>query len=151
MSEEMPFEGTLSLSRQIDYFCNDDEFYVYHNLFGYILKMSEDVVEFLEYFRAEPRTPEETLERFAGQFSRDMIADFATVFVMQCCLLKEPDAGEKKVLEMFPMHARWIVADQTDPEAIKLYAVDRDTNASVNIITPASKSNGGHAAATFSL
>ena len=97
MSEIMiPFDGELILSPNLDYFRKVDDFFVYHNLFGYILKMSEDVIEFLEYFRGEPKDAHMALRHFSGRFSDDMIGEFANVFALQSCLLSPEEVEEHR-------------------------------------------------------
>ena len=134
MSESMkPFEGQLQLSSNLDYFRNGDEFYVYHNLFGYILKMSHDVIEFLEYFRPEPRDATDALQHFHGRFSDDMIGEFANVLAIQSCLLAPDETEETKLMKMHPMHARWITVHDPDDGPVTIYALDQETKAHIYV------------------
>lgn len=136
-ADMQPFEGELRLSQNLDYFRNGDEFYVHHNLFGYILKMSADVLEFLEYFRGASRTADEVMATFHGRFSDDMIGEFANVFAMQACLLAPDEREEERLLKAYPVRARFIVAHQpTEGERagrVTFYALDHSTKSRIHI------------------
>ena len=81
------FDGTLFLSPNIDYFQNGDDFFVYHNLYGYILKMSEDLVDFLEFFHDGPKDAEAVTAQFGEVFDADTLNNFLSVFRPLSCLL----------------------------------------------------------------
>lgn len=128
MSEQTPlFDGQLTLSRHIDYFRNGEDFYVYHNLFGFILKMSEDVVGFMEYFHGHSRTGAETSEAFKGKFGDEVASEFANVLAMQRCLVDPGEEEESKLLVYYPTQARWVVFEQPASGSITLYAIDHST------------------------
>lgn len=129
------FEGTLYLSPNIDYFQNGDDFFAYHNLYGYILKMSEDLVDFLEYFYDAPRTAEEMIEQFGQVFDNDTLNEFLSIFRTLACLLPDETYEPKKSREMYPTHARWITADSTDASAVSIYAFDTQSQNRVIKIT----------------
>lgn len=118
------FEGTLFLSPNIDYFQNGDDFFVYHNLYGYILKMSEDLVDFLEFFHDGPKDAEAVTAQFSEVFDADTLNNFLSVFRPLSCLLPDDEFEPKKTHDMYPTLARWIAVDQTDPKAIVIYAFD---------------------------
>lgn len=118
------FEGTLFLSPNIDYFQNGDDFFVYHNLYGYILKMSEDLVDFLEFFHDGPKDAEAVTAQFGEVFDADTLNNFLSVFRPLSCLLPDDEFEPKKTHDMYPTLARWIAVDQTDPKAIVIYAFD---------------------------
>ena len=123
--EQTPlYEGTIFLSPNIDYFQNGDDFFVYHNLYGYILKMSEDLVDFLEFFHEGPRTAQEMTDQFGSVFDRDTLNEFLSIFRTLACLLPDNEYEPKKTHDMYPTQARWITVDQTDPKAVVIYAFD---------------------------
>ncbi len=106
------FDGTLTLSSNLDYFEHQGACYVYHNLFGYILQMSEDLVELLEFFRGAQRTPAEVEEAFGQLFESAQLGHFLMVFITQHCLLEEGQDEEAAALKMFPVRARWTVYEE---------------------------------------
>ena len=118
------FEGTLYLSPNIDYFQNGDDFFVYHNLYGYILKMSEDLVDFLEFFYDAPRSADEMVEQFGQVFDNDTLNEFLSIFRTLACLLPDESYEPKKSHDMYPTQARWITVDSTDASAVVIYAFD---------------------------
>ena len=118
------FEGSLFLSPHIDYFRNGDDFFVYHNLYGYIIQMSEDLVDFLEFFGAEPRNADDVLSQFSSAFDRDTLNNFLSVFRPLACILPDDQFEPTKSHDMYPVFARWITVDGTDPKAIVIYAFD---------------------------
>lgn len=128
MSEQTPlFDGQLVLSKHLDYFRNGDDFYVYHNLFGYILKMSEDVVGFMEFFHGEPKTGEQTSEAFKDRFGDEVASEFANVLAMQRCLVDPGEEEEQALLQHYPTLARWVVYEQPAGGNVTLYAIDHST------------------------
>ena len=129
------FEGTLFVSPHIDYFQNGDDFFVYHNLYGYILKMSEDLVDFLEFFNDGPKNAEEMFTQFGEAFGRDTLNEFLSIFRTLACLLPDDEYEPKKTHDMFPTTARWITVDQTDPKAVVIYAFDTQDQKSIIKIT----------------
>ena len=129
------FEGTLFVSPHIDYFQNGDDFFVYHNLYGYILKMSEDLVDFLEFFNDGPKNADEVMAQFGEAFDRDTMNNFLSVFRPLACLLPDDEFEPKKTHDMYPTTARWITVDQTNPSAIVIYAFDTQDQKSIIKIT----------------
>lgn len=121
------YENTLYLSPNIDYFQNGDDFFVYHNLYGYILKMSEDLVDFLEFFHEAPHTAQELEAQFDQVFGRETLEEFLSIFRTLACLIPNADFETQKTLAMYPTTARWITVDQTNEKAIVIYAFDTQT------------------------
>ena len=118
------FENTLCLSTHIDYFQNGEDFFVYHNLYGYILKMSEDLVDFLEFFHETPHTADEVEAQFGEVFGRETIEEFLSIFRTLACLIPNEEFETNKTLAMYPTTARWITVDQTNPLAVVIYVFD---------------------------
>ncbi|MGI5828571.1 MAG: hypothetical protein ACOX8U_00150 [Bradymonadia bacterium] len=120
------YEGSLYLSENVDYFQNGDDFFVYHNLYGYILKMSEDLVDFLEFFATE-RKAEEMHENYDEIFGRDTLHEFLSIFRTLACLLPSDDYEREKTLSMYPTQARWITVYSPKDGNTKIYAFDTQT------------------------
>lgn len=131
-AEKAPlFDGTLFLSPHLDYFQNGDDFFVYHNIYGYIIQMSEDLVDFLEFFHDGPKTADEVMAQFGEAFGEDMLNNFLSVFRPLACILPDDDFEAKKTHDMYPTLAKWITVDQSDPKAVVIYAFDTQTQNSI--------------------
>ena len=129
------FEGTLSLSPHIDYFQNGDDFFVYHNLYGYIIQMSEDLVDFLEFFGGEPKNADAVMAQFGSAFDTDTLNNFLSVFRPLACILPDDNFEATKSHDMYPVLARWITVDETNPKAIVIYAFDTQSQNRIIKIT----------------
>lgn len=125
------FEGTLFLSPHLDYFQNGDDFFVYHNIYGYIIQMSEDLVDFLEYFHPCPRTADEVMAQFDNIFDRDTLNNFLSVFRPLACILPDDEFEPAKTHDMYPTTARWITVDETSPDAVVIYTFDTQSKNSL--------------------
>lgn len=117
------FEGKLFISPHLDYFQNGDDFFVYHNLYGYIIQMSEDLVDFLEFF-SEPKSADDVIAQFSQTFDRDTLENFLSVFRPLACILPDDAFEARKSHDMYPVLARWISVDETKPDAVVIYAFD---------------------------
>lgn len=127
------YEGTLYLSKNIDYFQNGDDFFVYHNLYGYILKMSEDLVDFLEFF-TQPLEATAMHAQFDEAFGRDTLNEFLSIFRTLACLLPSEDYEREKTLAMYPTQARWISVHCPEQDNITIYAFDAQSHRDLRII-----------------
>ena len=128
------FEGTLFLSPNIDYFRNGDDFFVYHNIYGYILKMSEDLVDFLEFFQDAPKSADELMAQIGEAFDAETLNGFLSIFRTLACLLPDENFETQKTRDMYPTLARWITVDQTDPTAVVMYVFDTQARRAVTRI-----------------
>jgi SAM-dependent methyltransferase len=113
------------LSPQLAYFQQHGEIFAYHNLFGYLLKMSADLVELLEFHRGTPRTRAEAIERFSGPFSRAQLDEFLDVLIEWSCLVTDPAAELLELGSMIPVRARWVVFHQPSERELVLWRTDQ--------------------------
>lgn len=113
------------LSPQLAYFQQHGEVFAYHNLFGFLLKMSADLVELLEFHRGTPRTRAQVAERFAGTFSRAQLDEFLDVLGEWSCLITDPAAELAELGSMIPVRARWVVFHQPSERELTLWRTDR--------------------------
>lgn len=119
------FEGPLTLSGHLDYFEHRGAYYVYHNLFGYILQMSPDILELLEFFRGHARSAAEVNAAFVERFEPGMLDQFIGVLSIQHCLVEpDIDVEHRAALKMVPVLARWIVVEQPPDGAVVLLRAD---------------------------
>ena len=128
------YEGSLYLSKNIDYFQNGDDFFVYHNLYGYILKMSEDLVDFLEFFQ-EPHTAEEMEATYMEIFGEETLNEFLSIFRTLACLVPDENYEREKTLAMFPTVARWITVHQPKDGNVTIFAYDIQAHNRVAVIS----------------
>ncbi len=120
------FEHTLTLSSHLDYFEHRGAWFVYHNLFGYIMEMSRDLILFLEFFRAQQRTSEDVSQSFAAQFPPEQLRQFVDVFCLQGCLVSDDTQEWRRALSMFPVLARFVVAHVPPSGSVTIAHAPRD-------------------------
>ena len=97
---------------------------VYHNLFGYILKASEDVLEFIEFFRGQSRDAEDMEEAFGARFAPETQREFVSILSALAVLVDSDEREENKILEMVPVPARWITVRSVAGK-VTFYALDQ--------------------------
>lgn len=98
----------LVLSPSLSYHEHHGAYYVYHNRVGYLLKMSHDVLGFLEAFRV-PMSEEEAAEHFGGVYPGEMVRDFIATLRRHLCLLGGSEREDESLWAMFPIRSRWLI------------------------------------------
>jgi hypothetical protein len=107
----------LVLSASLSYHEHHGAYYVYHNRIGYLLKMSHDVLGFLEAFRV-PMSEDEAVEHFGGVYPGEMVRDFVATLRRHLCLLGGSEREDESLWAMFPVRSRWLVYHApADPDA----------------------------------
>ena len=100
-------------SQHLSWFARGETVFCYHDLFGYLLEMSQDLKQLVDFFDS-PRDPEQAATQFAGQWQRDQVGHFIGVFVQQRVLVA-PDRAERDALaDMVPIKGPWILTWQRD-------------------------------------
>ncbi|MFT5434170.1 MAG: hypothetical protein ACI9OJ_004883 [Myxococcota bacterium] len=99
----------LMRSKHLAYFERHGQIFAYHNLFGYLLGMSRDLVDLLEFHASDLRTREEVDSRFSGQFEAEQLDEFIMVFKMFSCLIDSELSEHRSVWTMVPVRSRWVV------------------------------------------
>ncbi len=108
MEIELPKPERVRCSRHVTAFTHLGDVFVYHDLYGFILKMSEDVLEFLEAF-GEGASIEQLCQQYADRFEGASPKEFTDVFWEFCCLV-DPEANEVEgVLRRYPVKSKWNV------------------------------------------
>lgn len=117
----MPFprETILMRSPCASLFMQMGQVYLYHDLFGYLLGMSDDVARFLERFD-RPRMLWDVIEDPATRLPRDLAIDFATVFSAQSCLVSPGTDEKQQAWEMYPVRGPWILGYRSAPDRLDL-------------------------------
>ncbi len=85
------------------------EIYVYHDLFGYILKMSPDILAFLERFEGDRVLPEEVCRDNANAFGEMTPESFVGIFLQFGCLIIPGYDQLKDLWDYIPVRSRWNV------------------------------------------
>lgn len=100
-------------SQHLSWFRRGDAAYLYHDLYGYLMEMSADLKEFVDFF-ATARTAEQAAVRFDPQWQKAQVGQFVGVFVQQKVLVP-PDVQELDgLVQMVPIKGPWILALPTD-------------------------------------
>lgn len=89
-------------------FAHMGEVYIYHDLYGYIMKMSPDILDFLDEFK-EPTKPEDVCKKFANAFEDQNPEFFVGVFLQFGCLIKPNHDQINDLWGMIPVKGRWNV------------------------------------------
>ncbi len=104
-----PLIEKLALSGNLSWFQRFDEVYLYHDLIGFILKMSPDVHELVTWFE-QPHTWEEALAKFGRLYPEEMLREMIETLESHRVLVG-PDEDELAALrDWVPVKARWRVA-----------------------------------------
>jgi hypothetical protein len=120
------FDGTRTLSAHLDYFEHQGAFFVHHNLFGYILQMSRDVLDFLEFFHGHARAQAQVQARFGAEMPDEQLLNYLNVFEAQSCLVEDPAEEAARALRMVPVLARWTLAHAPPSGPVRLYFARRE-------------------------
>ncbi len=95
-------------SRHLSWFQRGEAVFLYHDLYGFLLEMSRDLKDFIDWF-AEPHDAEQALAHFKGKHDEKQIIEFLSVFWQQRALVA-PDAEELDgLVEAVPIKGPWIV------------------------------------------
>lgn len=106
MSEQLE---PLVVSANLSWFTRREEVFCYHDLVGYILRMSPDIREVLRWF-ATPHTTAEANDEFGRMLPEEMLQEILATFRQHRCLV-EPGKEELPDLpQLVPVKAKWRVA-----------------------------------------
>ena len=97
----------LRRSAHLSTFAHRGAVYLFHDLYGYLLQMSPDLVEFLAEF-AEPRRAAEVVEANQGRFE-GQAQQFVDVFYQQACLIEPDDDEVGGIWPMIAVKGKWNV------------------------------------------
>jgi len=106
-------------SRHLSVFGHQGDVFLYHDLYGFILEMSADVLEFLEAFGGGADVAA-VVERFDDRFEGASAAGFADVFWEFCCLVPEDGDEVAQVLRYYPVKSKWNVWHRGDDDRVTL-------------------------------
>ena len=102
----------LTTSCYVSTFAHMGEVYVYHDLYGYILKMSSDILAFLQGFET-PVLAESVCAQFSNAFGDQAPEGFIGTFAQFGCLVHEGDDELEGIWDKVPVRAAWNVWERT--------------------------------------
>lgn len=100
--------ATLVRSPHVSEFAHMGFVYVYHDLFGYLLKMSRDVVDLLNAF-ATPRRVDEVAASPGLAVEPEQLAELIAVLVGQSCLVPVGVDEAASLPELYPVKGAWVL------------------------------------------
>lgn len=98
----------LVRSSRTSTFAHMGEVYLYHDLYGFILKMSPDILSFLDEFRA-PIDPAAVCARFGNAFGEQTPEAFVGIFLQFKCLVTPGDDELDGIWDMIGVPGPWNV------------------------------------------
>jgi protein-L-isoaspartate O-methyltransferase len=98
----------LRRSQHLSLFAHMGAVYLYHDLHGFLLEMSPDIVALIDAFSGGADT-QEVLARFRGTFGDADPAQFVDVFIAHAVLVEPDDDELEGIWPMVPIKARWNV------------------------------------------
>ncbi|PIE20101.1 MAG: hypothetical protein CSA66_01405 [Proteobacteria bacterium] len=111
----------LRRSPYITTYAHMGEVYVYHNLTGFILKMSPDILAFLDEFE-QARKRDEVVEKYAGAFGDLEPETVLFTFLDYGCLTRRNYEQLQDIWKMVPVKGRWNVWRRNDDGTLTMYA-----------------------------
>ena len=103
----------LTTSCYVSTFAHMGEVYVYHDLYGYMLKMSPDILAFLEGFET-PILAETVCTQFSNAFGDQAPEGFIGTFAQFGCLVHEGDDELEGIWDKVPVRGAWNVWEERD-------------------------------------
>lgn len=122
-------------SRYISTFAHMGKVFVYHDLFGYILEMSPDILEFLGAFRA-PTKPMGVCTEWAGRFGDAEPESFVTTFAQFGCLVPAGEDEHEGLWDKVPVPARWTVWVRREDGGLTFYTAWGEREVRRHDLTP---------------
>lgn len=97
----------LRRSAHLSTFAHRGAVYLFHDLYGYLLQMSPDLVEFLNAF-AEPTRAADVVAAHADRFE-GQAQQFVDVFYQHACLVEPDDDEREGIWPMIAVKGKWNV------------------------------------------
>ncbi|MCG8421300.1 MAG: SAM-dependent methyltransferase [Proteobacteria bacterium] len=113
-------ESVLRRSEHLSAFAHLGELYLYHDLYGYILKMSPDILAFLAEFE-HPAEVAEVCQRHAGAFDGQSPQEFVDTFIQFACLVPLDEDEIDAIWCMVPVKSRWNVWRRDSDGSVTFY------------------------------
>jgi SAM-dependent methyltransferase len=98
----------LRRSQHLSLFAHMGAVYLYHDLHGFLLEMSPDIVGLIDAFAGGAET-QQVIDRYRGSFGEADPAQFVDVFVAHAVLVEPDDDEIDGIWPMVPIKAKWNV------------------------------------------
>jgi 2-polyprenyl-3-methyl-5-hydroxy-6-metoxy-1,4-benzoquinol methylase len=98
----------LRRSRYLSTFAHQGAVYLYHDLYGYLLQMSPDLLAFLDQFE-EPQKAADVCVRYADRFDGQAPQQFVDIFYQHACLMEPDDDEVAGIWPMIAFKGKWNV------------------------------------------
>lgn len=98
----------LRRSQHLSTFAHQGAVYLYHDLYGYLLQMSPDLLGLLDAF-AEPQRAADVCARYADAFDGQPPQQFVDIFYQHACLIEPDDDELAGIWPMIAFKSRWNV------------------------------------------
>jgi hypothetical protein len=115
-------------------FAHMGEVYLYHDLYGYIMKMSPDILDFLNEFR-RATDPADVCLKYANAFEDQTPEAFVGVFLQFGCLIKPDHDQVHDLWAMIPVRGRWNVWRRLPDGGLAFYCAWGDNPLSTCTLT----------------
>lgn len=125
----------LRLSGYVSTFAHMGEVYLYHDLYGYILKMSPDILEFVFEFRTPELAPT-VCARYANAFGDQAPEGFVGTFAQFGCLTAVGSNELDPIWDKVPVKGPWNVWERTADGGLVLYTAWGDRDVARHTLTP---------------
>ncbi|MCA9522975.1 MAG: SAM-dependent methyltransferase [Myxococcales bacterium] len=120
-------EAALKRTPHLSYFRRYDEYYLFHDRIGYILKMSRDLIGFIEFFNS-PRQSVSVHGAYDEIFGHDTVKQFVGVLKAHQILQEDVADAPDERWRMRPTQAAWIVSiDEEDGGRTHYFTDDEGT------------------------
>lgn len=109
--------------------------YLYHELYGFILEMSADVLGFLEAF-AEPARVDAVVTAWGDRFEGADPAAFVDVFLQFRCLVDPEQEELGAIWDHVPVKGRWNVWRRQDDGGLIIYTAWGERPLATHVLSP---------------
>lgn len=133
---EPEYSKILLVSPYVSTFSHMGAVYVYHDLYGYILQMSPDLVRFLWEFKPEGHR-EEVCGKWTQHFGDHPPEGFLSTFIDFGCLTSPGFDEWERVWPFFPKQAAWNVWEKHEDGSMTFYTAWGERPVAKHTLTPA--------------
>ena len=95
------------------------DIYAYHDLFGYILRMSQDVADLIDAF-ASPQAVVDVVQGGRTSIEPSLAQEFVSVLLAHSCLIPVGTDERDQVFDMYPFHGPWVLVHRKAPKEASL-------------------------------
>src|SRR5579863_267512 len=111
-----PAPARLRRSSHLSWFAHMSAVYLFHDLYGYLMEMSPDIVELIEAFAGGADT-QQTIEAFRTRLDADP-AELVDILVAHTVLVESDDDEPALLWPFVPIKARWNIWQRRDDRLV---------------------------------